>query len=536
MTPIAHRAVPSLRYIVHLAAPGLDIIGAGEPALPGVSIGHNGTVAFGLTIFSIDQEDLYVYETHPENPELYRYRDRFESVTVLRETVEVRGEPDAEVELRFTRHGPVLYEDPENHRMFALKAAWLEPGMAPYLGSIEYMRARNWDEFVAAMNRWGAPSENQVFADTTGRIGWKPGGRAPIRPNWDGLLPVPGDGRYEWAGYLDMDRLPVIVDPPSGFVATANQMNLPTGYSTPLGYEWASPWRHERIVEVLSEDTSHTVADSLVLQDDAVSLPARRLLESLRAATATPTDQPTTKAQRRALELLLGWDGDLRADSASAALFEIWWRNHLPKAAWGEIVGADPSDGLGAALADEASRGNLLDLVAPPSGAIPEVGAQSPGLTRAQRRRVLLSSLESAWQEARKLLGKRAAAWQWGDLHRISLVHPALEHLSNDLRRDAELPSRARSGSGETVGNTGYRGQSYEQVSGASFRMVLDVGNWDASIAMNNPGQSGDPRSPHYRDLLEPWSNGEAFPLLYSREKVLGAATRRITLAPTNAR
>ena len=166
-----HRAlsIPSLRYVAHLSAPGLDVIGAGEPALPGISIGHNGRIAFGLTIFSIDQEDLYVYRTNPDNPLEYRYQDRWEPMRVIRDLVPVKGGEDVEVELRYTRHGPVIYEDVERYTAFAVRAAWLEPGMAPYLGSMDYMRATNWDEFLAAMNRWGAPPENQVFADPSGQ-------------------------------------------------------------------------------------------------------------------------------------------------------------------------------------------------------------------------------------------------------------------------------------------------------------------------------------------------------------------------------
>ena len=225
-----HRAlsVPSLRYLLHLSAPGLDVIGAGEPALPGISIGHNGQIAFGLTIFSIDQEDLYVYETNPEQPLEYRYQDRWEPMRVVTDTVPVKGGEPVHVELRYTRHGPVIYEDPERHTAFVVRAAWLEPGMAPYLGSMDYTRARSWDEFLAAMNRWGAPPENQLFADPAGTIGWKPAGLTPIRPNWDGTLPVPGDGRYEWAGFRDMDELPVAANPARGWLATANEITCPT--------------------------------------------------------------------------------------------------------------------------------------------------------------------------------------------------------------------------------------------------------------------------------------------------------------------
>ena len=212
-----HRAhgAPSLRYITHLVAPGLDVIGAGEPFLPGISVGHNEAIAFGLTRFYMDQEDLYVYETNPDRPEEYRYKGRWEPMETLAERIEVRGETPRTVTIAFTRHGPVLATDTAGHRAFALRAAWLDEGMAPYFGSIEYMRARTWDQFAAAMNRWGAPGENQVYADTSGNIGWIPAGLTVVRPNWDGLTPVPGDGRYEWAGYRDMDELPRAFNPSS---------------------------------------------------------------------------------------------------------------------------------------------------------------------------------------------------------------------------------------------------------------------------------------------------------------------------------
>jgi penicillin amidase len=181
LTDDPHRlhAVPSLRYIAHLNAPGLNVIGSGEPALPGISIGHNERIAFGLTIFPIDQEDLYVYDVSDGR---YRYGDGWESFQTISENVSIRGAPDAEIELKFTRHGPVVYEI-DTHA-FAVRAAWLEPGMAPYFGSIEYMRAANWREFLAAMNRWGAPPETQIYADVDGNIGYKPAGLFPRRPNW----------------------------------------------------------------------------------------------------------------------------------------------------------------------------------------------------------------------------------------------------------------------------------------------------------------------------------------------------------------
>ena len=326
-----HRAlsVPSLRYAIHLSAPGMDVIGAGEPALPGVSIGHNGKIAFGLTIFSIDQEDLYVYETNPNDPSEYRYRGRWEPMKVERQLIPVKGGESAKAELRFTRHGPVIYEDPEKYVAFAVRAAWLEPGTAPYLGSVDYMRAENWDGFLAAMNHWGTPGENLVYADVRGNIGWKPAGLIPRRPNWDGLLPVPGDGRYEWDEFLDADELPAEFNPPRGWVASANEMNLPVGYpheEKRVSFEWYAPYRYQRIVEVLRENPDFGLEDSVKLQTDYLSVPAQRIIARLRRL------RPAHPRVGQALKMLIGWDCVLRADSAPAALFEVWYRLYLREA------------------------------------------------------------------------------------------------------------------------------------------------------------------------------------------------------------
>lgn len=513
--PHRTQAVPSLRYIVHLSSPGLDLIGAGEPALPGISIGHNGTIAFGLTIFSIDQEDLYVYRTKPGEPDFYEHRGNWLPMETIEETIRVRGGDDRTVELRFTRHGPVLYQDPDRDLAIGLRAAWLEPGMAPYLGSIEYIRARNWAQFLAAMNRWGTPSENQVYADTSGNIGWKPGGLAPVRPNWDGLLPVPGDGRYEWSGYRDMDELPALFNPERGWVATANEMNLPAGYDVPLGWEWAGPYRRQRIDEVLNAQDAMTVEGAVRLQTDYVSIPARRLHALLGRASPTPEAGP-------ALELLGGWNAELAADSAAAALFEVWWRRHLEAEVGRRMAAALQADEDTLPVQDE----NLLRI-------LEEVDPRLGDRPRRARDEALLDSLASAFGDVSERLGPDPAAWRWGDLHQIELRHPLSKHLPDDVRQLADVGPAERGGSGDTVGNTSY-GDDFNQRSGASFRMVIDVGNWDASVAMNNPGQSGDPRSPHYRDLFEPWAADQAFPLLYTRPAILEAAEARIELLPAS--
>ena len=527
-----HRAlsVPSLRYVAHLSAPGLDVIGAGEPALPGISIGHNGRIAFGLTIFSIDQEDLYVYRTNPDDPLEYRYQDRWEPMRVVRNTVRVKGSEDVEVELRYTRHGPVIHEDAERSTAFAVRAAWLEPGTAPYLGSMDYMRATNWDEFLAAMNRWGTPPENQLFADPAGNIGWKPAGLTPIRPNWNGTLPVPGDGRYEWAGFRDMDELPVASNPDKDWLATANEMNLPEGHPAHdkvISFDWYPSSRAERLAEVFEGDRRFSPEDCVRLQSDFVSLPARRILRRL--ASVTADDESTNDA----LRLLTTWDGDLSPESAPAALFEVWYRRHLRPAllrtALARLVPADQVETVARKVIPEES------LLADPRTdlAILEHPADwLGGAGEAVLDEILRSTLAPAVTEVEQLLGPDRDTWAWGRLHVSRLAHALSPLMSEDTRARLAVGPAPRGGSGDTVGNTAYLADTFVQAGGATFRIVVDVGDWDGSLVMNSPGQSGDPDSPHYSDLFEAWSRGEAFPLCYSRARVEAVTQRRIRLRP----
>jgi len=494
--PHRGHAVPSLRYIAHLVAPGMNVIGAGEPALPGISIGHNDRIAFGLTIFPIDQEDLYVYELDGGN---YRYGNGSESIRVIKEKIAVRGRGDVEVELRYTRHGPVIHET-EKH-LFAVRAGWLEPGMAPYFGSVEYMRASNWDEFLGALNRWGAPSENQVYADVDGNIGYKPAGLFPRRPNWDGLLPVPGDGRYEWQGFFDMDVLPVEYNPSRGYTGSANSMNLPKNFPIdkyPLGFEWVEPWRYKRLWQVLAGQDKHTIQDSLDLQRDYLSLLAVEMIKRI----------PDTASSAGA-EMLKKFDGVLSADSGPAVLYVIWLEFHLRPAIQTYLHPEDPA--LFASLDSRnvmrlMSDENLNDIVA--------------------------ATLDMAWIDAVARFGEDTKTWKWGAIHRTNFTHPLLHLADDDLAEAMRFPRYPRGGGRHTTNNTGYYDARLEVDHGSSYRQVIDVGNWDAARVTNTPGQSGDPRSPFYANLLQDWAEEKSFPLIYTRAKVEEHRVLTITLKP----
>lgn len=514
-----HRAysTPSLRYIAHINAPGMHVIGAGEPVLPGISIGHNGSVAFGLTIFNIDQEDLYVYELNPDNPTQYRYQGQWESFKVIQEAILVKDMEPQSADLLFTRHGPLIYIDKDKLRAFAVRSAWLEPGMSPYFGSIDYIRAKNFAEFKKSMLHWGAPTENQVYADTKGNIGWVPGGLAPIRGNWDGLLPVPGDGRYEWRGFWSGNQLPSVYNPKQGWFASANQMNLPDDYpyaERKLGFEWNNDSRFKRISEVLSGLNKISLEDTMRLQNDVLSIPARRLTALLK-----PLSSADDKTQA-ALRLLRTWDFVERADSAPALLYEIWLTRHLGPAFKEAVLSKSATNAM--AAPDVAV---LLDTLENPASRFGDDALS-------KRDQLMLSSLAAAYAEVEKRQGTDIQQWQWGKLHHSLMEHPLSEVVDEATRARLNVGPLPKHGGAYSPNQSTYRESDFRQINGPSFRIVVDVGNWDNSKAINAPGQSGDLDSPHYRDLTDMWLNGAYFPLLYSRQAVEQATLQHIKLQP----
>jgi penicillin amidase len=506
--PHRAHALPGLRYIVHLSGPGIDVIGAAEPATPGLHIGHNDRAAFALTIFPIDQEDLYVYETHPDDPTLYRYGEGWERMRSVTETVAVKGEADQEIALRFTRHGPVLYEDAAARLAYALRSVWTEPGAAPYMASLGYLDATTPAAYASALVHWVSPSTNHVFADVDGAIAWFAAGAAPVRVGWDGLLPVPGHGRYEWRGFVPFSQLPKMLNPAKGFVATANEMNLPDTWNWqdwPVGFEWAEHSRSQRIHEVLRAQPGHTLEDSLALQTDVLSIPARRLAALLHTL-------PATGDLALGRDLLLGWDRRLAAGSAGAALHEVWWMKHLKPALLDHLAGGDP---VVRELLAPGDVETLLGLLERPDELLPDRDA------------LLARTLQAAVADCRARLGE-PADWAWGRLHQGYFAHP-LGRAAPGLPDVGPLP---KGGSGSCVMNAGYRLSDFRVITGASFRMVVDVGAWDNSRCINAPGQSGDPASPHYADLAPLWAKGEYVPMLYTREAVDAAAEHVFRLKP----
>lgn len=507
------QAAPSLRYWVHLVGPGWNVIGGGEPSLPGVSIGHNEYGAWGLTVFRTDGEDLMVYETNPSNPDQYRYRGQWESMTTITERIPVRGQAPHTATLKYTRHGPVVYEDTDRNLAYAIRAAWMEIGGAPYLASLRMDQATTWEEFVEACTYSNIPGENMVWAGRDGTIGWQSVGIAPIRRNFSGMVPVPGDGRFEWDGYLPIQAKPHVVDPDQGWFATANNDVVPPDYEfmDAIGFSWADPYRWLRIAEVLDSGRRFSVADMMRLQTDELSIPARQLVPLMRDLEA---DDPRVEEAR---QRLLAWDYVLDKRSVEAGVY-VAWESRLRRAVSDALVPAGAPSGLGPSLQKVVET-----LVVPP-------GALGADPMRA-RDRILLGALADAVDDLTEKLGADMAGWRYGqaDYKHAYLRHPLGTAVDAEMRARLEVGPAPRGGYGVTVNATG---NGDNQTAGASFRIIVDTGDWDRSVGMNTPGQSGDPDSPFYRNLFDDWAADRFHPVFYTRDAIEGVTARRIELRP----
>ena len=504
-------AIPSLRYMVHLVAPGWNVIGGGEPEIPGISIGHNEHGAWGLTVFSTDGEDLYVYDLNPDQTDQYNYKGKWETMESIHETIQVKGAKDTLVTLRYTRHGPVCYMDTVNHKAYAVRCAWLEPGGAPYLASLRMNQADSWDAFRDACAYSNIPGENMVWAGTDGTIGWQAVGIAPVRRNFSGLVPVPGDGRYEWDGFLPIKEKPHIVNPESGFFATANQNVTPENYTywDAIGYSWADPYRGNRINDLLGSGQKFTMKDFEALQTDYFSIPAQILVPYLENI------QFSSEQANLATKKLLHWDYILDTNSIAATIYTEWEKQIRIKAK-AQFVPDEIRQIVPLFLTQ------VITWIQHPEtifGHHPET----------QRDLLLQNSFLHALNVLIERLGADMETWHYGQEKNkhVTIFHPFGELSEDSLLNELNAGPAIRGGYSYCVGMTGY---SPNQTSGASFKIIVNTGDWDDTRAMNTPGQSGNPNSPFYKNLFEMWANDQYFPLYYSREKIETAATEKLIL------
>ena len=513
-----HRTIqsPSLRYMVHLNAPAVDgkrgwnVIGGGEPVLPGVSIGHNDHGAWGLTIFRIDQEDLYVYKTNPDNPNQYWYQGKWMDMVIEQTTIAVKGQGDVTETLKYSVHGPVIHEDADNNIAFGLKAAWLEIGASPYLASLRMDQAETFEEFRDACSFSGLPGENMVWADKNGNIGWQSVGLTPVRFGWDGSLPIPGDGTYEWNGYVPIKQMPHVTNPADGWYGTANHNNVPKGYPNIFSDFYSDPARSERLMEVLNGVRGHGIEESKKLQYDTKSMNAEKVTPFI-ASLDVPANL------RSAQQAIANWDHKMGRDSAPAAIYDIWEQAMIALVTT-MIVPEDQLDNL-----PNISKQKIKDFVINP----PKLFfGENPTEKRDQ---MMTRALEIAVSVLSEDLGNDMDSWAYGRVHFSEIIHP-LSHLVDDATKE-KLNTKAltRGGAGNTLNANG---GLTRQRSGGSFRMIVDTADWDKTVGTNSPGQSGNPDSKHYKDLFEGWNKGDYFPMYFSKDKVINNSGTVINLNP----
>jgi penicillin amidase len=400
-----HRNVanPSIRYIVHLSAPGWNVIGATEAPLPGVAIGHNGRIAWGLTIVGTDQSDVYVEHVNPAHRNEVRWQGRWEPLRIVQDTILVKDAAPVIVTFRFSRHGPIFHEDTARSIAYAMRSTMHEPGTAGYLSALRYHSIADCRAFLDAQVYYKAPTENMICGDADGNIAWQASALSPKRAGWDGRLPVPGTGEFEWAGFRS--DLPRELNPERGWIATANHDIHPPGYDPPLFFKSGNvSARYDRLAQVLSSERAFTVDRFKQLQHDALSAPAARDLPLFQGWTAADS------RIEQARQLLAGWDATYRRESAAAVLY------------------------------------NFVQRAIPASA---RADATQPAERRAQLERAIATGLDSL----RARQGADPAQWRWGRQNRSELPH--------SLVRAYDIPAIERTGGAGTVAAIG---ATYRQI------------------------------------------------------------------------
>jgi penicillin amidase len=511
---------PASWFEIHLRAPGYEVRGVAFPFAPGIVIGTTAHHTWGITNVTGDVQDLYVERLSADGTTA-EFDGAWESLTVHEETIAVRGGAPVSLQARETRHGPILDTVPVGVAGDAFEPleetiairwtgadALLEPSAL-----VDLARAGSFEEAREALRGLSCPGQNVVYADVDGTIGYQCTGRYPIRRHGDGSAPVPGwTSEYEWEGWLAFEDLPWSKDPGRGWIVTANNRTHDEDYPHLIGRDFHTSFRAERIAELLDAELAIGVDGAARMQVDTVSLPARRLLPRL---LATP---PSTSGAAGALAALASWDGDLRADSMAAAVYQTWLGTIAARVL---NVEADPETFAAYFAWREAFTCSALPALL--EGDEPPAGGRWDDL--------LAGALEDALADLRARLGEDPAAWRWGALHLVRFAHPlARLPLVGTLFVAAE---HELGGDEQTVLQAGVDARlGFDAVVIPSWRVVVDLADVDRTAAVLTTGQSGNPVSPHWNDQTELWARGELRSCPFTRPAVEAAAERSLTLRP----
>ena len=507
-----------------------DVVGASFPAAPGVIIGHNGDIAWGVTNLGPDVQDLYIERVNPENPNQYEYQGEWLDMQLVREEVHIAGQDEpVVVNVRLTRHGPIINDvvgGGEADWAFGwqpLALSWtaLDGGEMTLMRSILLLnKARNWEEFRFALSFWDVPSQNFVYADVEGNIGYQSPGRIPIRSQGDGSLPVPGwTGEYEWQDYIPYDELPRSFNPSKGYIVTANNAVVGSEYPYFISRDWDYGYRAQRIVELIEATPSISITDIQTMQADSAPLWAQDVLPYVISLTS---DNVRLAA---ALDLLRSWDGNSVRDSAAAALFEAF-RMHLIRLTFSDELG----ESLYIRAASALNQALVNELPNPNSPWFNNIN--TPQVET--RDEVLLQAMHEAVDELTERLGNNMSQWAWGDLHTATFTNAALGQSGIGVIESIfNRGPVAVDGTIATLNNTSYSmANPYTVRTVPSYRMIVDLGDISNSLAMHTTGQSGHPFHRHYDDMIDPWRNFEYHPLLFERAGVDADAQDMLVLTP----
>nr|WP_255601520.1 penicillin acylase family protein [Lysinibacillus sp. K60] len=509
-------STPSIWYQMHLQSPQQNVSGVIFAGIPGIILGHNDEIAWGVTNVGPDVQDLYIEIPNPDDPTQFRYDGKWEQAEVRDESIKVKDGETVDFEVVVTRHGPIMtdlaFKDTEPTAQFSMQWTALQP-TAELRAVLGFNKAKTWGDFEKALEDFKAPAQNFVFASKDGTIAYKANGQIPIRKQGEGQLPVPGDSSdYGWEGFIPWGELPTLVNPKEGFIATANNQVIGEDYPYHITDFWAQPYRFERIKEVLEANDAITVDDMMALQMDQHNLYAREFLPDL-LTSIKEKDQDGKYAEIMAM--LEKWDMVDAKESGAPLVFhtlmiklqEVLFKDQMPEDMYGIMYG---KFNITDQLLRTAYSGEKSIWVEE-QGGIDETVYKAFELTVAQ--------LENQF-------GKNSSKWQWGDYHQLTFDH-TLGSASPILAAYFNAKKVPIGGSKVTVqaadndlaGNVDH---------GASWRFVVDVGDLSSAYHIVGPGQSGHVKSDWYQDQVLDWANGDYHQTFIKQEEIKGKTLQLI--------
>ena len=514
--PHLRPTAPSIWHMVHLNAPGMRVAGITSPGLPGVIIGHNERIAWGFTNVGPDVQDLYVEKFDPANPKRYQTPQGWQDAVVRQEQIKVRkgfGSTETDVvthEVTVTRHGPIVFEG--DGKRYALRWTALDPKVNRPDLQYALNRAHNWNEFNTALEAFTAPTQNIVYADVDGHIGYHAAGVVPIRKSGDGSVPYDGStDAGEWTSYIPVAKLPMVYDPPSGIIVTANQRIVGTDYPYFLTHSWAQPYRARRIFTLLNEKPKLSSEDFRRIQGDVYSI-AGVLFTQEAVKLLRPKLTSSDEKLRAALDAFEKWDGRVNAESTVAPLasgMRLAFRSKILVAA------------LGPDLAHNYQWGNFdttLDRIIKdqPAEWLPKQFSSYADLMRA--------CYDEAVATLTKNLGPDETKWTWGDMAKARFPHPlGSAPLIGGM---FTVPPFPQNGTGGLLGATVNVGAS------VSMRLIADPSDWDKTQQGIALGESGLPKNAHWTDQLADWRAVTPREFPFSAAAVTKAAKETLVLEP----